>query len=57
MPHSFADIPHGIRRRVTGGERVALLRLDALGRGQHGGLEPAETDTYIAGVRDPEIIR
>jgi hypothetical protein len=31
LPHSFADIPHEIRRRVTGGERVALLLLDALG--------------------------
>lgn len=31
MPHSFADIPHEIRRRVAGGERVALLLLDALG--------------------------
>ena len=31
MPHSFADIPHEIRRRVTGGERVALLLLDGLG--------------------------
>jgi hypothetical protein len=26
---SFADIPHEIRRRVTGGERVVLLLLDA----------------------------
>jgi hypothetical protein len=34
LPHSFADIPHEIRRRVTGGERVALLLLDALGLGR-----------------------
>jgi Type I phosphodiesterase / nucleotide pyrophosphatase len=31
LPHSFAHIPHEIRRRVTGGERVALLLLDGLG--------------------------
>lgn len=31
MPHSFADIPPEIRRRVTGGERVALILLDGLG--------------------------
>jgi type I phosphodiesterase/nucleotide pyrophosphatase len=31
MLHSFADIPREIRRRVTGGERVALVLLDALG--------------------------
>jgi predicted AlkP superfamily pyrophosphatase or phosphodiesterase len=28
---SFADIPEEVRRRVAGGERVALLLLDALG--------------------------
>ena len=28
---TFADIPKEVRRRVTGGERVALLLLDALG--------------------------
>jgi hypothetical protein len=39
LPHSFADIRHDIRRRVTGG------------------LELAETDTYITEVGDPERIR
>jgi hypothetical protein len=39
LPHSFADIPHDIRRRVTGG------------------IELAETDTYIAEVGDPGRIR
>src|ERR1700760_140606 len=28
---SFADIPDEVRRRVAGGERVALLLLDSLG--------------------------
>jgi type I phosphodiesterase/nucleotide pyrophosphatase len=31
VPRSFADIPTEIRRRVAGGERVALVLLDALG--------------------------
>ena len=99
---SFADVPIEVRRRVAGGERVALVLLDALGlrflhrhedhpllrrleitplrsqfpstttalaapgrevwlrsapgnerwfRGQHGGLDPAETETYLAEVR------
>jgi hypothetical protein len=31
LPHTFADIPPEIRRRVAGGEHVVLILLDALG--------------------------
>ena len=34
MPQAFADIPHELRRRITGGERVALILLDGLGLAQ-----------------------